>query len=245
RCIHIVHNRPAGEWYLANDLDPVAKRPRQHAFGLIEQPSKRHSRAKLVLTWLKYLAGEVHDIPPHVADGENLDDIAVKEPHARQRIEVALDLHVHLHALHAWRAPLRGKNAINLHALHGRRGEQAAGEAQQVAEPFPFPKLKNGRTPNLPHHGHDSLVERHEYDVTLFEPDVAGGVALEQVVVEIEPLNDLVRPAYLDVPERPARGGPAGPCDRVEDGRQRVHLVRAGLLHLANGEHDVASDPGD
>ena len=79
-------------------------------------------------------------------------------------------------------------------------------------------------------------MHRHEHHVARLEPDVAAGVATEQIIVQIERRDRLAEAPHFDAAHVRALSHAARRVERREHRAERADLVRARLRDLA---HDI------
>ena len=174
----------------------------------------------------------------HVADAEDLEDVAVHELGAR------CPLGQHRGEREVDGAPIRvgvpgsfgeRDHAIDLRAPEIGRGLNPAGQLQQVAESIPFLQLVDRRPMHLAQHRGHLSDRRHEHHVAALKPHVVGLRAGQDVAVEVHVPVDGVVPHDAHVAHRSPRRG----ASRVVEGIQHR---RYGRDRVAAGPHDVPQD---
>ena len=77
-------------------------------------------------------------------------------------------------------------------------------------------------------------MHRHEHHIARLEPDVAAGVAAEQVIVQIERRDRLAEALHFDAAHVRALGHTARRVQCREHRAERADLVRPWLRHFAH-----------
>ena len=160
--------------------------------------------------------------------GEHVDDVAIGQ-RARQSDRVERQFFDD--------AILAIEDALQRDFLPGRAGRESAGHGDQFSKLLVFLQFVNAGDVDTTTDRRQGADRWHEDHVAGKKLRVAGLVALQQQVVEIEFRDDLVAALELNLAQR-TLGGRAARCQqRVDEGRERADRVAAGLTHLADDEH--------
>ena len=174
-------------------------------------------------------ARHVHDVTAFQSDG-------------RPGVRIALvgNCHVQDNAVAAFRRPLgRWHNAFNTHiAPRGIIGEPP-GRRDQIIQRFAVAQLVGGGTQHTTVNAYPRAVRWHKQHIAILEPDIAGRVTANQVVVDIKLLRCGTATANFDGAQGPAIRRTA--C-RVEGGQRGAcagDAIAAWLLHVTYDKHLV------
>ena len=140
----------------------------------------------------------------------------------------------HLEFLNGVYAVFRTHGALQADALGIGLSVETAGIVEQI--------LHRLRALHLIKHGalhiagdlHQTIVGAHENDVAVGQMHIAGGVALDQVFIDVDSGNLLAVTKHADVAQRAQLVDAAGSIQRIEGGREAGEGVGAGTHDFAH-----------
>src|SRR5260370_17136916 len=100
---------------------------------------------------------------------------------------------------------------MNCHTTELGVWSETPSHAYQIQQRLTGPELVDRRPTHCARHLYPRAVHRDEHHVPRLEPDVAPGVASDQVVVQVEARDRPAQPSPIHVPPVPALPHPAPP----------------------------------
>ena len=225
-------------------MRPAGIGGRLQATGAGDEPREGQARLDPELARQVHAAADLDVVPLGGANAEHPDGVAVLKRKRWNRS--AGKRHVDGHPLRtAGEALRRRHHPFDRHPRARGIGIEAAGGGEQVGEGFVRGDVVRLGTQHATADRDAAFADPDIYHVTVLEAHVVPGVALEQVVVEVErghlgaiaPHGDGARVRPLGHTARGVQGS--------EHRAKRTHLVGTGLVHFAHHVHLHRAHIGD